>query len=108
MTTREIMELLLKDKKLRSTGWGEEEYVCLDEEGNLIDEKGNLHSLHLLSCIDNLKEYIEYVDFNTALDHMINGGKAKRKNCIGYFFSNDSVPLVLYKDDILAKDWILL
>ncbi len=109
MTTREIMELLLKGKKLRSIVWGNEEYVCLDEEGNLIDEKGHSHSLYLLSCIEKIEEYIEYVDFVTAIKHINNGGKAKRKDWINYISlqNTSETPLILYKEDILAKDWIL-
>ncbi len=114
MTTREIMELLLKGKKLRNILWDKEEYVCLDKEGNLIDEKGNL----LLNCIDKIEEYIEYVDFNTALNHMLDGGKAKRLvfganvklhcDSEGIILDEHNYRITLYKKDYIAKDWILL
>lgn len=97
MTAKKIMELLLQGKKLRSIKWNKTEYVCLDKQGNLVDEAGNIHSLYLLSCIDELKEYIEYVDFFTAMKHIANGGKAQRKGLYGMLSLDDKGNLV-YKD----------
>ena len=118
MTAKKIMELLLQGKKLRSIKWNKTEYVCLDKQGNLVDEAGNIHSLYLLSCIDELKEYIEYVDFVTALDHMLNGGKAKRLaygenvklhcDSDGIILDENNYKITLYRRDYITKDWILL
>lgn len=45
---REIYEALLSGKKIRFLGWELTEYVCLDEEGNTVDEIGkSCHSIHV-------------------------------------------------------------
>ncbi len=127
MTEKEILESLLQGKKLKSKNWKEGEYICLNKKGNLTDEKGNLHSLYVLE--PDFEEYVEYTDFFTAMKHIANGGKTKRKgwinyisledtNCFTYPFigigkfyidgKNNEIPLVFYKEDILSKDWILL
>ena len=124
MTTKEMMELLLQSKKLTSNLWGERQYICLDKEGNLIDEKGKLishsDSLYFLTHIDELQEYIEYVDFDIALKHMLNGGKARRLvdgdtelQCddigrIVNIVNGKSFPVTLHREDYKTKDWILL
>ena len=124
MTTKEMMELLLQGKKLTSNLWGERQYICLDKEGNLIDEKRKLisHSdcLYILTYNDKLGEYIECVDFFTALDHMLNGGKARRLvdgdtelQCddigrIVNIVNGKSFPITFHREDYKTKDWILL
>ena len=118
MTTKEIMEALLQGKKLRSIEWKKEEYVCLNEKGNLIDEKGHSHSLYLLSSVENFEEYNECVDFNTALNHMLDGGKAKRLvfdanvklHCSsdGIISDENNYTITLDRADYKTKDWILL
>ncbi len=122
MTTKEIMELLLKDKKLTSKNWRKNQYIYLDKSGNLVDEKGEPIFFSIVRSYsfdtNSLEEYIEYVDFNTALNHMLNGGKAKRLVFganVKLHCSNDGIILdehdftiTLYKKDYIAKDWILL
>ncbi len=118
MTTKEIMEALLQGKKLRGIEWKKEEYVYLDEKGNLIDEKGCSHSLYVLTPVENFEEYNEYVDFNTALNHMLDGGKAKRLvfytnvklhcDSDGIILDEHDYRITLYKKDYITKDWILL
>ena len=96
MTEKEIMETLLEGKKLTSIEWNEKQYICLNKKGNLVDEKGNLYSLYL-SCVNKLEEYIEYVDFAQAMNHIAQGGKAQRKGLYGMLCLDDKGNLV-YKD----------
>lgn len=123
-TEKEILELLLKGKKIRKKRWNPLEYVKLNESGNLIDEMGASYSLFSLNCSDECDEdnefveYIEYVNFNTALDYMSKGGKAKRySNNARIKFSCDSNGRIiddygqlvcLAINDYKANDWILL
>ncbi len=115
MTDREILESLLQGKKLTSKKLCKNEYIYLNELDNLVDENGK----DIRFCFfepddyidtDSLEEYVEYVDFVTAMKHIINGGKAKRKDRSFYISlqNRNEFSLVLYKADILTKDWILL
>lgn len=63
-----------------------------------------------------LKNKVEYVDFNTAKLHMYNGNKAKFKDCT-YWIENDELYFNLYSKPKVAslslimtenKEWILL
>ena len=109
MTTKEIMELLLEGKKIRQNDWASHTYIRLDEKGNLIGYDGQPTSISFYLS-DIWEEYIEYVDFVTAMKHIINGGKAKRKDRSFYISlqNRNEIRIVLYKDDILTEDWILL
>ena len=118
---REIMEALLQGKKLRKVSWGLNEYVYLNNVGELETESKEICD-RLDLCV-NYEEYIEYVDFFTMIKHVLNGGKAKRKHWLGSIcFKNIHYPdktlvfeepfpnEVLQFDmcDIEATDWILL
>jgi hypothetical protein len=125
MTEKEIMEALLQGKKITKNGWNSSAYVKLDEKGNLIDEEGVLYSLLFsLNCDDedggenNFEEYIECVDYFTALNHMLDGGKAKRLvfnantklhcNIDGIISDENNYTITLDRADYKTKDWILL
>ena len=117
---KEIMEELLQGKKLRKVRWGLNEYVYLNDVGELETESKEICD-RLDLCV-NYEEYIEYVDFNVAMKHIANGGKAKRKNWNWALLldKNEYVEKVKWydedryknylteKEDILTKDWILL
>ena len=113
---KEIMEALLQGKKLRKVRWGLNEYVYLNDVGELETESKEICD-RLDLCV-NYEEYIEYVDFNVAMKHIANGGKAKRKNWNYAIFCNSNgmaifddaseTPYELKKQDIEAEDWILL
>jgi hypothetical protein len=117
MTTKRMMELLLQGKKMRQKEWDPYTYIKLDEIGNLVDSDNEYVriSFHINAIWE---EYVECSDFFTAMNYIIiDGGKAKRKNCDIPLKMNkdgiivpdiDSDRYILDKDDILAKDWILL
>lgn len=117
MTTKEMMELLLQGKKMRQKEWYSYAYIKLDETGNLVDADNE--SIRISFCINQIwEEYVECTDFFTAMNYIIiDGGKAKRKNCdIPLKMNKDGIIVpdtnddtyVLDKNDILTKDWILL
>ena len=63
-----------------------------------------------------LKNKVEYVDFNTAKLHMYNGNKAKLKDCI-YYIEDEELYFELYSEPrttnlslsmIESNEWILL
>ena len=95
-------------------------YISLNDVGELETESKEICD-HLDLCV-NYEEYIEYVDFNVAMKHIANGGKAKRKNWKWALLldKNEYVEKVKWydeyryknylteKEDILTKDWILL
>ncbi len=102
MTDKQILESLLQGKKLISKKWHKNEYIHLNELDNLVDERGK----DIFFCVtepddsidtDSLEEYIEYVDFFTAMKHIANGGKAQRKGLYGMLSLDDKGNLV-YKD----------
>ena len=115
---REIMEALLQGKKLRKVSWGLNEYVYLNDVGELETESKEICD-RLDLCV-NYEEYIEYVDYYVAMEHIVNRGKAMRKywNCAILwdkkvsdkirFDDNNETPYQLEGQDIKAKDWILL
>ena len=119
---KEIMEALLQGKKLRKVRWGLNEYVYLNDVGELETESKEICD-RLDLCV-NYEEYIEYVDFFTMIKHVLNGGKAKRKHWLGSIcFKNIHYPdktlvfeeplpedeaLQFDMGDIKATDWILL
>ena len=120
MNNKEAMTALVEGKKIRDKYWNLNAYVKLNEEGNIIDYLNNSIALRFHEG-GVWEEYIEYVDFNTAMQHIANGGMAKRKNWKWSIYINpDSVlekikvynsPYSQYevtKKDILTKDWILL
>ncbi len=121
MTEKQIMEALLQGKKLRDINWSNGKYVYLDDKGNLLGEKRKSYLLYLLDD-DKIQnqyiEYIEYVDFNTALNHMLDGGKAKRLvfdanvklHCSsdGIISDENNYTITLDRADYKTKDWILL
>ena len=88
---------------------------------NLLGEKRKSYLLYLLDD-DKIQnqyiEYIEYVDFNTALNHMLDGGKAKRLvfdanvklHCSsdGIISDENNYTITLDRADYKTKDWILL
>ena len=113
---KEIMEALLQGKKIRNVNWSSNEYTFLDDTGKLETASKRPYK-YLDLCVD-YEEYIEYVDFNVAMKHIANGGKAKRKNWNYAIFCNSNgmvifddaseTPYELKKQDIEAEDWILL
>ena len=117
---REIMEALLQGKKIRNVNWSSNEYTFLNDAGKL--ETASKRPYKYLDLCVNYEEYIEYVDFNVAMKHIANGGKAKRKNWNWALLldKNEYVEKVKWydedryknylteKEDILTKDWILL
>ena len=89
------------------------------EEGETIINKATGATLKIIK--DGWETYTGYVDFNVAMNHIANGGRAKRKDWKWSIYINpDSVlekikvynsPYSQYevtKNDILTKDWILL
>ena len=121
MNNKEAMTALVEGKKIRDKYWNLNVYVKLNEEGNIIDYLNNSIALRFHEG-GVWEEYIEYVDFNTAMQHIANGGRAKRKNwdyaiMLGFDgvfetivwnkYDNDD-EYTVKKQDILTKDWILL
>lgn len=121
MNDKELMIALLAGKKITNQCWDNDMYVKLNEKGNLVDKDGKIADVYLHDT-ENWKEYVEYVDFNTAMQHIANGGRAKRKDwdyaiMLGFDgvfetivwnkYDNDD-EYTVKKQDILTKDWILL
>jgi len=117
---REIMEALLQGKKLRKVSWGLNEYVYLNEVGELETESKEI--CDRLDFKIYTEDDIKYRTFTEAMQHIANGGKAKRKNWNWALLldKNEYVEKVKWydedryknylteKEDILTKDWILL
>jgi hypothetical protein len=119
MKFKEIVFALLRGKKITSEYWQEWEYIYLNEDGDLVDEME-------IKQWDDYKIYteddIKYRTFTEAMQHIANGGKAKRKNWNWALLldKNEYVEKVKWddedkyknylteKEDILTKDWILL
>ena len=74
---REIMEALLQGKKIGRVREDSNEYIFLNDAGELETESKEICD-RLDLCV-NYEEYIEYVDFFTMIKHVLNGRKAKRK-----------------------------
>ena len=118
MNARQAMELLLEGKKIRGKVWIKGTHMYLDKFGDLVNSLGRKTDF---SSYDDFEEYEELTDFPTAMNHIANGGKAKRKNwnwdisvnvesALGKITFNDSAysNYEVEKNDILATDWILL
>ena len=90
------------------------------EEGEAIINKATGATLKIIK--DGWETYTGYVDFNVAMNHIANGGRAKRKDwdyaiMLGFDgvfetivwnkYDNDD-EYTVKKQDILTKDWILL
>ena len=120
MNNKEAMTALVEGKKIRDKYWNLNAYVKLNEEGNIIDYLNNSIALRFHEG-GVWEEYIEYVDFNTAMQHAADGGRVMRKHWNYAIFCNnkkrgrltlnDEFETSYYlpeKQDIKAKDWILL
>ena len=118
---KEIMEALLQGKKIGRVREDSNEYIFLNDAGELETESKKI--CEYLDLHVNYEEYIEYVDFFTMIKHVLNGGKAKRKYWNGKIcFKNIHYPdkTLVYDEpfsneilkfdmgDIKATDWILL
>ena len=118
MNLKEAFKALLQGKKIRYKNDSPERYFYL-KDSILYYKDGNV-LLTILDTRTKYEEYKELTDFQTAMECIAKGGKAKRKHwggfiCIGAgsqleFCTPQCVRSLaqLDKDDILAKDWILL
>ena len=120
MNDKELMIALLAGKKITNQCWDNDMYVKLNEKGNLVDKDGKIADVYLHDT-ENWKEYVEYVDFNTAMQHIAGGGRVMRKHWNYTIFCNnkkrgrltlndefETSYYLLERQDIKAKDWILL
>ena len=118
MNDKELMLALLAGKKMKTKNG--DDYIFINEEGNIENNKYKFLKKYFFPAND-YEEYVEYVDFNTAMQHIANGGRAKRKGWKwSIYIDPDSVleKIRVYdnhyatyevtKNDILTKDWILL
>ena len=119
MTDKELMLALLAGKKMKTKNG--DDYIFINEEGNIENSKYKFLKKYFFPAND-YEEYVEYVDFQTAMQHIANGGMAKRKDwdyaiMLGFDgvfetivwnkYDNDD-EYTVKKQDILTKDWILL
>ena len=85
---------------------------------NITEQTYSCLSMNDIMDMD-FEEKIEYVDFQTAMKHMVKGGKAQfscmarmefRDNKLGYLMttSKEWKDAVLYKEMITEKEWALL
>ena len=117
MKFNELVFALLRGKKITSEYWQEWEYIYLNEDGDLVDEMG-------IKQWDDYKIYteddIKYRTFTEAMQHILAGGKAKRKNWKAIIYLDKTNIMVSKNEDdeidsamltgfdLEATDWILL
>ena len=119
MNLKEAFEALLQGKKIRYKNDSPERYFYL-KDSILYYKDGNV-LLTILDTRTKYEEYKELTDFQTAIKYLTQEGHyAKRKGWEGTIYFNGTYGLVykneynvdmectLTKDDVLAKDWILL
>ena len=118
MNLREAFEALLEGKKIRYKKAKPGTYMYM-KDGKLIDQDNM--NIALFDVWTEYEEYITLVDFNKAMQHVANGGKAKRVRWKVVILINEKHDLIFLsedenekyqfkfsKDDLLANDWILL
>lgn len=121
MNFKEVIELLCNGKKVRNIYWDKSLYIYLNHDGILTWSDDFIGDINAFKEWEEYKEPEKLVDFPTALNHILNGGTAKReKNGIVYYFNEREVLMrkvssgsgsdygILDKEDITATDWILL
>ena len=119
MNLKEAFEALLQGKQIRYKNDSPEQYFYL-KDSILYYKDGNV-LLTILDTRTKYEEYKELTDFNTAMQHAADGGRVMRKHWNYAIFCNnkkrgrltlnDEFETSYYlpeKQDIKAKDWILL
>lgn len=114
MTKEQALELLPQGKRLRRIYWPSGWFFYLDPNGDLRDELGRLTYIYEYG---NLEVYVEYFDFSTAIEHVLNGDDVKRRywcysigfNSRGWLVVKDFVEVKYMpsEKDMKARDWIL-
>jgi len=76
MTKKEAIMAMLEGKKVRKTDWKSKAFIYFNEDYNMVDDKNCMCSFDGVSNEENWEEYIDYVAWNIAYEHMLKGGTA--------------------------------
>ena len=116
MTKKEAIQAMLEGKKVRKTDWKSKAFIYFNEDYNMVDDKNCMCSFDGVNNEENGEEYIDYVDWDTAYNHMLKGGVAaieKRKHTLWenllMYFNGEGWEECTYLYNILSQaKWRLL
>ena len=103
MTKKEAIQAMLEGKKITADDWHSGEYIYFNEDGSFVNQRGNEANLNGCKSLE-YKEYIELVDWNTAYNHMSNGGIVKYISTSDIVYMYKIINEYLYVKDTTNRD----